>query len=128
MTVNNIHSAVEQLSERNLHRKVTNDELQKSMSLFAKSTVKRRWHGVGKDDAGLLIRTGGNIYIYTDESQIVVGANNRIYVWRKCDEVNCPHLVCKPSQRKESVMIWGCLSFNGIRTITITDVKGNINS
>ena len=38
MTVNSIHSAVE-LSEGNLHLKVTNDELQKGVSLFAKSTV-----------------------------------------------------------------------------------------
>jgi hypothetical protein len=67
MTINNIRSAV-QLSEGNLHLKVTNDGLQKSVSLFAKSTVKRGWHGVGKDATGLLIRTGGNIYIiYSDE-------------------------------------------------------------
>jgi hypothetical protein len=62
MTINSIRSAVE-LSEENLHLKVTNDELQKSVSLFAKSTVKRGWHGVGKDTTRLLIRTGGNIYI-----------------------------------------------------------------
>jgi len=51
---------------------------------------------------------------------------NRIHVWRKSDEVNRPDLVCRPSQRKVSVMIWGCLSLNGIGTLT--DVKGNINS
>ena len=62
MTINSIRSAVE-LSEGNLHLKVTNEELQKSVSLFAKSTVKRGWHGVGKDATGLLIRNGGDIYI-----------------------------------------------------------------
>ena len=62
MTVNSIRSAVE-LSEGNLHLKVTNDELQNSVSMFAKSTVKRGWHGVGKDAAGLLIHIGRNIYI-----------------------------------------------------------------
>ena len=65
-------------------------------------------------------------YIYSDESQIVAGSSNRINVWRKGDEVNRPDLVCRPSQRKVSVMIWGCLSFSGIGTLT--DVKGNINS
>jgi transposase len=35
----------------------------KNVSLFAKSTVKRGWHGVGKDTTGLLIRNGGDIYI-----------------------------------------------------------------
>ena len=62
MTIKSIRSAVE-LSEENLYLKVTNDELQKSVSLLAKSTVKRGSHGVGKDATGLLIRTGGNIYI-----------------------------------------------------------------
>ena len=57
---------------------------------------------------------------------VVVGSNNCIYVWRKCDEVNRPDLVCRPSQRKVSVMIWRYLSLSGIGTLT--DVKGNINS
>ena len=63
MTINIIRSAVE-LSEGNLHLKVTNYELQKSVSLFAKSTVRRGWHGVGKYATRLLIRTRGNIYIF----------------------------------------------------------------
>jgi hypothetical protein len=62
MTINSNCSAVE-LSEENLHLKVTNDELQKSVSLFTKSTVKRGWYGVEKDATGLLIHNGGNIYI-----------------------------------------------------------------
>ena len=65
-------------------------------------------------------------YIYTDESQIVVGSNNCIDVWRKGAEVNRSDLVCRPSLHKVSVMIWGYLSFSGIGTLT--DVKGNINS
>jgi hypothetical protein len=78
MTINIIGSAVE-LSEGNLHLKVTNDELQKSMSLFAKSTVKRRW----------TVDSHWRKYIYSDKSQIVVGSNNCIDVWRN-DEVNRP--------------------------------------
>ena len=58
MTINIIGSAVE-LSEGNLHLKVTNDELQKSVSLFTKSTIKTGT----KDATEMLIRTGGNIYI-----------------------------------------------------------------
>jgi hypothetical protein len=52
MTINSIRAV--ELSEGNLHLKVTNDELQ---------NVKRGWHGVGKDATGLLIRNGGDIYI-----------------------------------------------------------------
>ena len=70
MTINSIRSIVE-LSERNLHLMVTNEELQKNVSLFAKSTVKRGWHGVGKDVAGLLIGTGGNIYILMNTRQLL---------------------------------------------------------
>ena len=62
MTINSIRSAIE-LSEGNLHLKVTNVQLQKSESSFARSTVKRGLHGVGENATGLLIRTGGNIYI-----------------------------------------------------------------
>ena len=50
-------------------------------------------------------------YIYSDESQIVVGSNNCIYVWRKGDQVNRLDLVCRHSQRKVSVMIWGVFIF-----------------
>jgi hypothetical protein len=39
--------------------KATNDELQKSVSLFTKSTIKTGT----KDATELLIRTGGNVYI-----------------------------------------------------------------
>jgi hypothetical protein len=39
MTINSIRSAIE-LSEGNLHLKVTNVQLQKSESSFARSTVK----------------------------------------------------------------------------------------
>jgi hypothetical protein len=55
-----------------------------------------------------------------------IGSNNCIDVWRKGAEVNRSDLVCRPSQRKVSVMIWGYLSLSGIGTLT--DVKGNINS
>ena len=50
-------------------------------------------------------------YIYSDESQIVVGSNNCVYVWRKGDQVNRLDLVCRHSQRKVSVMIWGVFIF-----------------
>ena len=65
-------------------------------------------------------------WIFSDESQIVISSDNRVYIWRRDDEVNKPHLVCPTHQRRLSVMIWGCLSFHGIGTLTHVD--GNINS
>ena len=50
-----------------------------------------------------------NKFIYSDESQIVLGKDNQIYIWRKEDETNNPHLVCPPSKRGINLMIWDCV-------------------
>jgi hypothetical protein len=49
---------------------------------------------------------------------VVVGNNNRIYIWRKKDEAESRDCVCPPAQRRLSVMIWGCISHYGVGTIT----------
>ena len=65
-------------------------------------------------------------WIFSDESQVVVGTNNRVYIWRKDNEVNNPHLVCPASRRRVSVMVWGCVSYYGIGTLC--HVEGTINA
>lgn len=74
--------------------------------------------------------TVGNYWrkvIFSDESKIVVGQNSRVYIWRKRGEGWRPDLVearrAKPSYE---VMIWGCISWHGVGTITA--VNGNINA
>ena len=62
--------------------------------------------------------------IFSDESQIVLGTNNRVYICRKDDEKYNPHLSCSRSERKISLMIWGV--YDGVGTLTAVD--GNINS
>ena len=64
--------------------------------------------------------------IFSDESQIIIGTNNRVYIWRKNSEMNSPHLVCPPSQRKVTLMVWGCMCINGVGTLVA--VNGNINA
>ena len=64
--------------------------------------------------------------IFSGESQIVLGTNNRVYIWRKDDEKHNPHLICSRSERKISFMIWGCICYDGVETLTA--VEGNINS
>ena len=64
--------------------------------------------------------------IFSDESQIVLGTNNRVYIWRKDDEKYNPHLICSRSERKISLMIWGCICYDGVGTLTA--VEGKINS
>ena len=63
--------------------------------------------------------------IFSDESQVVVGNNNRIYIWRKKYEAESRDCVCPPAQRRLSVMIWGCVSPYGVGTIMT--VNGTIN-
>ena len=59
-------------------------------------------------------------------SQIVLSTNNRVYIWQKDDEKYNPHLICSCSERKISLMIWGCSGYDGVGTLTA--VEGNINS
>jgi hypothetical protein len=37
--------------------------------------------------------------IFSDKSQVVVGNNNRIYIWRKKDEAESRDCVCSPAQK-----------------------------
>lgn len=63
--------------------------------------------------------------IFSNESQVVIGSNNRVYIWRRKDEAESRDCVCPPAQRKFSVMIWVCITYFGVGTITT--VKGMIN-
>ena len=56
----------------------------------------------------------------------MLGTNNRIYLWRKDDEKYNPHLICSRSERKTRLMIWGCICYDGVGTLTA--VEGNIKS
>ena len=64
--------------------------------------------------------------VFSDESQIVLGTNNSVYIWRKDDEKYNPHLICSRSERNISLMIQGCTCYDGVGTLTA--VEGNINS
>ena len=59
-------------------------------------------------------------------SQVCIGQDKRVYVWRKHGEGWRPHLVKGRTDRKFSVMVWGCICYNGVGTLT--KVEGNINA
>lgn len=61
--------------------------------------------------------------ILRDESQIVIGQNNRVYVWRSSNETCRPECMCS-HQRKVPVMILGCITWYGVGTLC--KVNGNI--
>jgi hypothetical protein len=62
----------------------------------------------------------------SDESQIVIGQNNRVYVWRTTHEAYRPECMTAECVPKVSVMIWGCITWYGVGTLC--QVNGNINA
>ena len=64
--------------------------------------------------------------IFSDESQIVIGQNNRVYVWRTAHEAYRPEYMTAECVPKVSVMIWGCITWYGVGTLC--QVNGNINA
>ena len=50
----------------------------------------------------------------------------RVYIWRKSDEAWLPECISPGINKKLKVMIWGCITFNGVGTLCRVD--GNINS
>ena len=54
--------------------------------------------------------------IFVDESHIVFGVNNRVYMWPKDDEKHNPLLLCVRPERKISLIIWGCVCYDGVHT------------
>lgn len=64
--------------------------------------------------------------IFSDESQIVIGQNNRVYVWRTASEAFRPECMSSECKPKVSVMVWGCITWFGVGTLC--QVNGNINA
>lgn len=51
--------------------------------------------------------------IFTDESQVFFGANQRIFIRRRSDKAMSPKYLCSPAKRKLSVMIGGGVTVEG---------------
>ena len=64
--------------------------------------------------------------VFSDESQIVIGQKNRVYVWRTAHEAYRPECTTAECVPKVSVMIWGCITWYGVSTLC--QVNGNINA
>ena len=59
--------------------------------------------------------------IFSDKSQVVLVAFERIFILRRKDEAESPDCVCLPAQRKVSVIILGSITCDGLGTITTMD-------
>lgn len=108
------------LFEKSYHRRVVKKKIRiRAVNRIKRVTWargKRLWH----------LTTHWKRVIFSDECKVVIGDNNRVYVWRKPGEEWLPECVCPPPQVKFSLMIWACITWNGVGTLTVVD--GNINA
>lgn len=68
--------------------------------------------------------------IFSDETQVVLGTNHKVYVWRKADEKWRPECLGLRSSRhgsaRVSVSFWGCICASGVGILT--PIEGNLNT
>ena len=68
--------------------------------------------------------------IFSDETQIVLGKNSNVHIWRRDDEKWAPRCLGEHADAnhnvRASVMFWGCITYDGVGTLAVID--GNINS
>ena len=68
--------------------------------------------------------------IFSDETKVVIGAEKKIYAWRRCNERVYPECTGIMSDREKqgtiSAMFGGCITYNGVGTII--PINGNMNS
>jgi len=57
---------------------------------------------------------------------VEIGANKRVYIWRKAREEWKPECTNTPPRKKFGIMVWGCISYNGMDTLAF--VTGNLNA
>lgn len=70
---------------------------------------KRRW----------TVQNYWNEVIFSDESKRMIGYDQTVYIWCKRNECWRPALVQpRALQPRYEVMIWGCISWNGVGTMT----------
>ena len=98
---------------------------------FARKVIKEGWLGrqfdcvyqtEGTDWRGADCR--GKLYlpvigywervVFSDKSKVEIGANKRVYIWRKAREEWKPECMNTPPRKKFGVMVWGCISYNGV--------------
>jgi len=75
---------------------------------------------------GWTVKDDWQSVIFSDETQTVIGQNNKVYVWRKVIEVWWLECLGGGRNRKISIMFWGCISYFGVGTLVPVD--GHINS
>ncbi|CAC5418108.1 unnamed protein product [Mytilus coruscus] len=63
--------------------------------------------------------------IYSEECKVEIGMDNRVLVWRRLGEEWTPPCLNPGPWTRLGLMIWGCITYEGVGTITV--VTGNTN-
>ena len=90
--------------QRVLHSEGYKRRLAKKKIVVREANRKKRGNWC-KDRRGRTVDNYWKKVIFSDESQIVLATNNRVYIWRKDDEKYNPYLICSRSERNISLMI-----------------------
>ena len=64
--------------------------------------------------------------IFSDETQVKINNQKRVFVWRRADEVWKPECLGQRGSTCISAMFWGCVTYNGVGTLEL--IPGNIDS
>lgn len=91
-----------------------------------KKLVKKKWLLWCQEKQRWSVENNWRKIIFSDESKMMIGHDEREYVWRKAGEGWRPDLVSQKPQPKFQVMIWGCISW--FESGTVASAKGNINA
>ena len=111
--------------QRRLHSSgYKNRKIRKAITI---SEVNRKRRVVCCRGNRFLNRDFWNKVIFSDETQVVIGKNKAVHVWRKSTEKwrpECLNVLKGPTN--VSCMFWGCITRDGVGTLV--PVEGNINS
>ena len=64
--------------------------------------------------------------IFSDETMVVVGNDQKLYIWQKSDEKYAPHLICHETKKRITVMFWGGITSKGVGALV--PVSGTVDS
>ncbi|MCG8112906.1 MAG: IS630 family transposase [Candidatus Thiodiazotropha taylori] len=102
--------------------------VKKKTVISKKNRVRRRAWCHGK--LHVTVNNYWRKVIFSDETQVVLGKDSKVYVWGKDNEKWLPRCLGEHSDPKPhvraSVMFWGCITYDGVGTLVPVD--GNINS
>ena len=92
-------------SAKTVQRKLTDLEYKRRVAkkqVVVREVNKKKRVAWAKERKNWTVDGEWRSWIFSDESQIVIGKNSRIYIWRKDSEVNSPHVTYRAPRERVS--------------------------